>query len=54
MISIFRAGFLTLRYDRQIHIWGAEKQKRIIQTTILFVNGDPLCAEVVRLCDVGV
>ena len=52
MISIFRAGFLTLRYDRQIHIWGAEKQKMIIQTTILFINGDPLCAEVDSLCGV--
>ena len=38
--------FLNYRYDRQIHIWGAENQKKIITSNIGFVYCDSLCIEV--------
>ena len=43
------------RYDRQIHIWGAENQKKLISSTIAFVYCDSLCVEVVfaYFCKIG-
>ena len=37
---------ITPRYDRQIHIWGAGNQRKIMHSTILFINCDGLCSEV--------
>ena len=43
------------RYDRQIHICGAENQKKLISSTIAFVYCDSLCVEVVfaYFCKIG-
>ena len=43
------------RYDRQIHIWGAENQKKLISSTIAFAYCDSLCVEVmiVYFCKIG-
>ena len=46
MISKERVSCVRIRYDRQIHGWGAENQQRIMKSNILFVNCDYLSCEV--------
>ncbi|KAK8821847.1 hypothetical protein WA556_002292, partial [Blastocystis sp. ATCC 50177/Nand II] len=36
------------QYDRQIHIWGAGNQRKIMHSTILFINCDGLCSEIAK------
>ena len=47
MISRFvEREWVKYRYDRQIHVWGAENQQRIMKSNVLFVSCDYLSCEV--------